>query len=132
MTSFVSMPDGHTAIRNQLSEKHSSYRYCDDALCISNPNISTAEYYGRVIQIPSHRRSARCCSALSVLSVSAAHAKDVELLNVSYDPTRELYEEYNKAFAAYWLKKTGDKVTIKQIARWLGQTGALRGRRPAG
>ncbi len=39
-----------------------------------------------------------------------AFAKDVELLNVSYDPTRELYEDYNKAFAAYWLKKTGDKV----------------------
>jgi sulfate/thiosulfate-binding protein len=46
--------------------------------------------------------------------VSPAYAKDIELLNVSYDPTRELYEEYNKAFAAYWQKKTGDKVTIKQ------------------
>jgi sulfate/thiosulfate-binding protein len=33
---------------------------------------------------------------------------------VSYDPTRELYDEYNKAFAAYWLKKTGDKVSVKQ------------------
>ena len=44
----------------------------------------------------------------------AAHAAEVNLLNVSYDPTRELYEEYNKSFAAYWLKKTGDKVTIKQ------------------
>lgn len=43
-----------------------------------------------------------------------AQAADVSLLNVSYDPTRELYEEYNKAFAAYWEKKTGDKVTIKQ------------------
>jgi len=52
-------------------------------------------------------------SALSVLSTPVL-AKDVELLNVSYDPTRELYDEYNKAFAAYWLKKTGDKVTINQ------------------
>lgn len=40
--------------------------------------------------------------------------KQVELLNVSYDPTRELYEEYNKAFAKYWEKKTGQTVTIKQ------------------
>lgn len=40
--------------------------------------------------------------------------KSVELLNVSYDPTRELYEQYNKAFAAYWKKTTGQKVTIKQ------------------
>ncbi|HEY0968857.1 MAG TPA: sulfate ABC transporter substrate-binding protein [Opitutaceae bacterium] len=41
-------------------------------------------------------------------------AKSIELLNVSYDPTRELYAEYNKAFAAYWKAKTGDDVTIKQ------------------
>ena len=40
--------------------------------------------------------------------------KDVELLNVSYDPTRELYESYNKAFATYWEKEKGQKVTIKQ------------------
>ncbi len=41
-------------------------------------------------------------------------AKDVRILNVSYDPTRELYEEYNKAFAAYWKQKTGDTVKIDQ------------------
>ncbi len=45
---------------------------------------------------------------------SAAQAAQVTLLNVSYDPTRELYEQYNKAFAAYWQKKTGDNVTIRQ------------------
>jgi len=43
-----------------------------------------------------------------------AAAKDVALLNVSYDPTRELYEDYNKAFAQYWKEKTGDTVTISQ------------------
>jgi sulfate transport system substrate-binding protein len=37
---------------------------------------------------------------------------DVQLLNVSYDPTRELYSEYNKAFATYWKNKTGEVVTI--------------------
>lgn len=37
-----------------------------------------------------------------------------ELLNVSYDPTRELYEAYNKEFVKYWEKETGQKVTIKQ------------------
>ena len=41
-------------------------------------------------------------------------SNSVELLNVSYDPTRELYEEYNKAFAAYWLKEKGQEVNIKQ------------------
>ncbi|PJZ53492.1 sulfate ABC transporter substrate-binding protein [Leptospira adleri] len=41
-------------------------------------------------------------------------AKDVTLLNVSYDPTRELYAEYNKLFANYWKSKTGDDVRINQ------------------
>ena len=36
------------------------------------------------------------------------------MLNVSYDPTRELYAEYNAAFAKYWKAKTGDTVTVKQ------------------
>jgi sulfate transport system substrate-binding protein len=44
---------------------------------------------------------------------SIASAKDISLLNVSYDPTRELYQEYNAAFSKYWLAKTGDKVTVK-------------------
>jgi sulfate/thiosulfate-binding protein len=43
-----------------------------------------------------------------------AQAREVQLLNVSYDPTRELYEDYNKLFSAYWQKKTGDTVTVKQ------------------
>ncbi|MES2091108.1 MAG: sulfate ABC transporter substrate-binding protein [Pseudomonadota bacterium] len=42
-----------------------------------------------------------------------AQAKDITLLNVSYDPTRELYKEYNEAFAKYWKAKTGDTVTVK-------------------
>lgn len=40
--------------------------------------------------------------------------EDIELLNVSYDPTRELYDEFNKSFAEHWLEQTGQKVTIKQ------------------
>ena len=38
----------------------------------------------------------------------------VELLNVSYDPTRELYEQYNKAFTAYWQKTKNQQVTVRQ------------------
>ncbi|WP_409373608.1 sulfate ABC transporter substrate-binding protein [Ureibacillus thermosphaericus] len=41
-------------------------------------------------------------------------SKPIELLNVSYDPTRELYEEFNKEFAAYWKEQTGQEVTIQQ------------------
>ncbi len=49
----------------------------------------------------------------SSLAVSAS-AKEIKLLNVSYDPTRELYTEYNAAFAKYWKGKTGDDVTVSQ------------------
>ena len=48
------------------------------------------------------------------LAAGLAAAKDITLLNVSYDPTRELYRDYNAAFAKYWLAKTGDKVSVKQ------------------
>lgn len=41
-------------------------------------------------------------------------ADSVSILNVSYDPTRELYQEFNTAFAKYWLAKTGQSVTVKQ------------------
>src|ERR1700744_5693327 len=47
-------------------------------------------------------------------SFTLAPAKDIPLLNVSYDPTRELYEDYNKVFADYWKKQTGDTVTVQQ------------------
>jgi sulfate/thiosulfate transport system substrate-binding protein len=48
------------------------------------------------------------------LGPSFALAKDIELINVSYDPTRELYQEYNKAFAENWKKQSGDTVTVNQ------------------
>jgi len=50
---------------------------------------------------------------LAALAVSAS-AAEVKLLNVSYDPTRELYTEYNAAFAKYWQAKTGDSVNVSQ------------------
>lgn len=53
-------------------------------------------------------------SAGAEVATSGEKLKDVKLLNVSYDPTRELYEEYNKAFAAYWEQEKGQKVTIDQ------------------
>ncbi len=52
--------------------------------------------------------------AATVLLSTATFAKDINLLNVSYDPTRELYVEYNAAFAKYWKEKTGDVVKVEQ------------------
>jgi sulfate/thiosulfate-binding protein len=46
------------------------------------------------------------------LSLVPAGAKTINLLNVSYDPTRELYADYDTVFADYWKKKTGDDVTV--------------------
>jgi len=55
-------------------------------------------------------------SSLLAASVLAGNvlAADISLLNVSYDPTRELYQDFNAAFAKYWKAKTGDNVTINQ------------------
>ena len=53
-------------------------------------------------------------AVLAALASNNAHSKDINLLNVSYDPTRELYKEYNPVFASYWKAKTGDTVTINQ------------------
>lgn len=50
----------------------------------------------------------------SLLTLSQAQAAEIRLLNVSYDPTRELFHEYNAAFAKQWLAKTGDEVVVSQ------------------
>jgi sulfate/thiosulfate-binding protein len=51
---------------------------------------------------------------LSVVFVGVLQAGETTLLNVSYDPTREFYADYNEAFAKYWKEKTGDAVTVNQ------------------
>ena len=57
-------------------------------------------------------------AAVLLAFAASVHAADdagaVKLLNVSYDPTRELYEDFNAAFAADWKAKTGETVTIDQ------------------
>jgi sulfate/thiosulfate transport system substrate-binding protein len=54
-------------------------------------------------------------AALAALALAGSlAAKSIELLNVSYDPTREFYVEYNTAFSAHWKAKTGDDVVVKQ------------------
>ena len=60
------------------------------------------------------RRTALALGASIGLAGLAGAASAAELLNVSYDPTRELYSEYNAAFAKHWKAKSGEDVTIKQ------------------
>lgn len=59
------------------------------------------------------RRTLLAIALLSTWAVSA-HSADVSLLNVSYDPTRELYQAFNPEFAKYWKEKTGDTLKISQ------------------
>jgi sulfate/thiosulfate-binding protein len=59
----------------------------------------------------------RTVAATTVLALGlagAAAAKNLELLNVSYDPTRELYVEFNKAFVEHWKQQTGQTITVRQ------------------
>ena len=64
-------------------------------------------------------KTTRYAASLAILTIAtaslspAAHAQKT-LLNVSYDPTRELYQEYNSAFAKYWKSKTGEDVKFNQ------------------
>ncbi|HTJ65878.1 MAG TPA: sulfate ABC transporter substrate-binding protein [Alphaproteobacteria bacterium] len=60
-------------------------------------------------------RAALVAAGLALAAMTATHAHaDTQLLNVSYDPTRELYVAFNNAFADYWKKQTGETVTIQQ------------------
>jgi sulfate/thiosulfate-binding protein len=60
-----------------------------------------------------HRVKTAAALLAVVLLASTAHAA-VSLLNVSYDPTRELYQDVNAAFARHWKEKTGETVTVRQ------------------
>jgi sulfate/thiosulfate transport system substrate-binding protein len=63
---------------------------------------------------PLTRRRAVALGAAILLGSSVGVHAQTTLLNVSYDPTRELYQEFNAAFARHWKAKTGQEVTIKQ------------------
>jgi sulfate/thiosulfate transport system substrate-binding protein len=58
--------------------------------------------------------AAAVAGALTLAALPSRSQAPVTLLNVSYDPTRELYVDFNQAFAKYWKAKTGQGVTIKQ------------------
>jgi sulfate/thiosulfate transport system substrate-binding protein len=64
----------------------------------------------------SHRFTRRSAlgATLGLLAASRANAADITLLNVSYDPTRELYRDINRAFAAVWQARIGERITINQ------------------
>lgn len=60
-----------------------------------------------------HRRAVLAATALTGLIWTLPAAADSTLLNVSYDPTRELYQEFNKAFAEHWQAEAGETVNVR-------------------
>ena len=60
------------------------------------------------------KRSLVLAISVLLLATASVQAAEVTLLNVSYDPTRELYSEFNAAFAKEWQKQSGDKVSFRQ------------------
>jgi sulfate transport system substrate-binding protein len=59
-------------------------------------------------------KQAAAISTAALLAANAASAADYEILNVSYDPTRELYQAFDKAFVTHWKTQTGDTVRVRQ------------------
>ena len=68
------------------------------------------------------QKTARHCVRIALVAPSV-HAAEVSLLNVSYDPTRELYQEFNKAFAKEWKAKAGDDLKLKTSHGGSGKQG---------
>ena len=63
-----------------------------------------------------------CQKGAASANATETNPEKIELTNVSYDPTRELYESYNEAFAKYWKDKTGQEIEITQSKKqksWL-------------
>ena len=76
-----------------------------------NLNISFLE---KPLRWSSARSFSRLLLASALLLAPTLQAKEVRLLNVSYDPTREFYRDVNRQFAQEWLAKTGDTLVVEQ------------------
>ena len=60
---------------------------------------------------------------MAVVLPLAGCGKPAEILNVSYDPTRELYKEFSEAFEKHWKETTGQTILDQDVARRLGRPG---------
>ena len=95
---------------------------------------------GGYVSLQLARLAIRLTIALTILGIlsiiagpqARAAATAQTLLNVSYDPTRELYEDFNATFAKYWKAKTGQDSDCQSVARRVGQAGPRGDRRARG
>ncbi len=116
----VTAPGPHKAPRAPLHSAHKQTK--NDSFAFAGPGATIAFLIDpsndKGLPMSLRRRTALnalAATALLATTVSAwAQPAPVTLLNVSYDPTREFYVDFNKAFSAHWKAKTGQAVTIKQ------------------
>ena len=87
------------------------------------PSASRRRLLGAGLSLAGAGRPAAAALGMAGIGAAWAQPKPVGLLNVSYDPTRELYQQYNKAFAAHWQQEAGQAVTIRQSHGGSGRQG---------
>jgi sulfate/thiosulfate-binding protein len=80
----------------------------------SIPVMSTRTRNPQTNPMRTRRIALAALGLVTTLACTAALAQSATLLNVSYDPTREFYQDFNKAFAAHWKARTGVAVTVRQ------------------
>jgi sulfate transport system substrate-binding protein len=97
-----------------IQRRIDSFRGRDALPSISTPFIDSPSPQAPTIMSIRRRTLLLATSLALPLYAPSAFAQSVTLLNVSYDPTRELYTDFNKAFAAHWKAKTGADLTVRQ------------------
>lgn len=97
-----------------MSDSYISRRSFLKALGLGSASLAAAAALTACGGSASSAVSGSTASTAAAAGSSSASLAPVEITNVSYDPTRELYAQYNEVFAKYWLDKTGQQVTITQ------------------
>jgi sulfate/thiosulfate-binding protein len=107
---------GVQPMTNQKIERKSKFKHTSLLLVMISSLVALTACGART-ETKTAESAAPAASPAATTGSAAPKASpkgSVELLNVSYDPTRELYDSYNKSFQKYWLDKTGQNVTFKQ------------------
>ncbi len=105
--------------RVRLAVRYSILEYASIVIFLCSVNHLGYSYKHEVKPIENVMKSFLQKFAISlfgtaIIGLATAQAADLKLLNVSYDPTRELYQDYNAVFAKHWKEQTGQDIEIQQ------------------
>jgi ABC-type sulfate transport system substrate-binding protein len=109
-----------------MEQKQSSFHYTTNLVVFGQQTKEVPMHAQRITRLLA---AAVLAGSFAIGAVAPVFA-DQTLLNVSYDPTRELYKDFNAAFAQKWQKDTGETVTIQASHGGSGCAGAVCYRRP--